>query len=173
MPHVHLCETLIPTRWTQEQSRERRGGDADESLATPTRVPIIPRMGRRRILLVEDDLDLVDSVQAVLEGEDCSLAAVSDGNAALVAAGAGPMLVFVDLRIQGELTGAPLIAELRRRLPSGARLVLLSGEPNLPERARQCGADGYLEKPFDIEHLLRLIAAVPEMPEQDEQQPAP
>lgn len=138
-----------------------------ETVARSVSAPTLLRMGRRQILLVEDDFDLVDSVQAVLEDEDCMVLAVSDGHTALAtAASSSPMLAFVDLRIQGELTGAPLIAELRRRLPPGARLILLSGEPDLPERARQCGADGYLEKPFDIESLLRLIAAAPEVVEQ-------
>ena len=97
--------------------------------------------GRRRVLLVEDDEDLVVCLQAVLEEEGYSVLAAPDGEAALEACRFAPTMAFVDLNIGGAPTGAELIAELRRRLPPGARLCLLSGERDLPRHARELGAE--------------------------------
>ena len=114
--------------------------------------------GRRRILLVEDDSDLVMTLREVLECEGYEVLAAANGEAALRACGSHPSLALVDLHIDGQVTGPHLISALRDHLPLGARLCLLSAERDLPERARELGADGYLEKPFDIEQLLRLVA---------------
>jgi CheY-like chemotaxis protein len=63
----------------------------------------------------------------------------------------------VDLHLPGTLAGPALVAAVRERLPPFARLVLLSADRDLLTRARELGADGALEKPFDIDDLLRLL----------------
>jgi CheY-like chemotaxis protein len=112
---------------------------------------------RRPILIVEDDVDLVACLRAVLEGDRRSVIAVGEGAAALAACEQVPLLALVDLHIPGELSGAELVAALRARLPGHAPIILLSAERDLALRARELGADGGLEKPFDIDDLLRIV----------------
>jgi DNA-binding response OmpR family regulator len=117
--------------------------------------------GRRRVLLIEDDRDLVSTLKTVLEEEGCVVVTARSGEEAMAAADAlAPSLIFMDLHIEGALRGPELLGALRSRLPA-ARILLISGERDLADRARELGADGSLEKPFDIEALLRVVAAHP------------
>jgi CheY-like chemotaxis protein len=111
----------------------------------------------RPILIVEDDEDLVACLRAVLENGRRSVVAVRDGVSALAEARHRPFMALVDLHIAGELTGAELVRRLREQLAPGTRLILLSAERDLSLRAHELGADGSLEKPFDIDDLLRLV----------------
>lgn len=114
-------------------------------------------MGSRPILIVEDDEDLIACLRAVLANERLPVLAVTDGASALAAAERQPLLAFVDLHMAGEPSGAALVAALRARLPPGTKLFLLSAERDLAKRARELGADGGLEKPFDIDDLLGIV----------------
>ncbi|SRR5579883_2580200 len=113
--------------------------------------------GRRPILIVEDDDDLIACLRAVLDEERRPMIAVHDGVSAVAACREHPLLVLVDLNIPGGLTGASLLASLRDTLGHDTPLILLSAERDLSLRAHELGADGSLEKPFDIDDLLRLI----------------
>jgi two-component system KDP operon response regulator KdpE len=115
-------------------------------------------MMSRRILLVEDDHDLVATLREVLGQEGYDVLTAPSGEAAVsVARQAHPELALVDLHIEGAVTGPELVASLRREMPQGARIHLLSGERDLSRRAREAGADGCLEKPFGVDALLAVI----------------
>jgi CheY-like chemotaxis protein len=45
----------------------------------------------------------------------------------------------------------------RRDSSSGARRMLLTGNPKLPEISASLGADAYVEKPFELTELLRTV----------------
>ena len=113
--------------------------------------------GGRRILLVEDDQDLVSTLYDVLRDEGCVVFAASSGEAAISLCREQPAVAFVDLHIDGGVSAETLIAALRSSLPYGAKVYLLSAENDLAARAEELGADGYLEKPFTIDDLLALV----------------
>jgi two-component system alkaline phosphatase synthesis response regulator PhoP len=52
-----------------------------------------------------------------------------------------------------------IICKFVKQNPATAhiRVILISAHNGLPEIARSCLADGYIEKPFDIDVLLKLI----------------
>jgi DNA-binding response OmpR family regulator len=127
----------------------------------------------RPILIVEDDEDLVAVLRSVLEEDGYQVLSASDGAVALSACRERPVLALVDLHLPGELTGAQLVSALRFDLPADARLVLLSGERDVAARALELGADGALEKPFDIEELLRLVREASDHARTDGHAPQP
>jgi len=110
------------------------------------------------ILVVEDDPQVARLVALVLQrnGRDCQI--VADGTTALTRAKEiRPQLIFSDLTIKG-MNGAALCSALKqhdetRSIP----YVVLSGDRDIAEKARQCGADDYLVKPFDFPELIRLV----------------
>jgi DNA-binding response OmpR family regulator len=115
-------------------------------------------MAGRRILFVEDDVDLVESLRTILEDEGISVLVAADGEAALLACNARPDLALVDLHIGGDLSGEPLIQAMRSRLRGWhCPIILVSGAVDLSRCVDALGADGYLEKPFSVDALLRLI----------------
>jgi DNA-binding response OmpR family regulator len=112
---------------------------------------------RRPIVIVEDDEDLVACLTALLEEEGYPVVVTGDGAAALEACARDPALVLVDLHLPGPLSGAELVHALRERLDPAVRVLLLTGERDVPRRAEELGVDGFLEKPFDVDDLLRLV----------------
>ena len=110
------------------------------------------------ILVVEDDPQVARLVSLVLQrnGRDCQV--VSDGTTALLRAKElHPQMIFADLTIKG-MNGEALCSALKgqpetRSIP----YIVLSGDRDIAEKARQCGADDYLGKPFEFPDLIRLV----------------
>ena len=110
------------------------------------------------ILVVEDDPQVARLVALVLKrnGRDCQV--VADGTTAFSRAKEiRPQMIFADLTIKG-MNGAALCSALKGQAETRAiPYVVLSGDRDIAEKARQCGADDYLVKPFEFPDLLRLV----------------
>jgi DNA-binding response OmpR family regulator len=70
-----------------------------------------------------------------------------------------PDMVLLDVRIIGSpKSGADICREIKSRQgTSQLPVMLISGECDLRTIARECGADAYLAKPFDIYNLLAQV----------------
>ena len=111
-----------------------------------------------RILIVDDDDALRDSLQLVLSSEDYQVVGARSGEEALELLGsAAPEIVLCDLRMPG-MNGMQLLPELARRQP-GATLILMSayGTEELALEAMKLGAYDYLAKPFQPGEALLTI----------------
>jgi len=112
------------------------------------------------ILVVDDELDIRELVSGVLEDEGYETRTAADSDAALNAiAERRPSLVLLDVWLQGSrLDGLDLLAEIKRRDPSIAVLVI-SGHGNLDTAvaAIRQGAADFIEKPFQAERLLLMV----------------
>ncbi len=111
-----------------------------------------------RILIVDDDDALRDSLQLVLASEDYQVVGARSGEEALeLLESAAPEIVLCDLRMPG-MDGMQLLPELARRQP-GATLILMSayGTEELALEAMKLGAYDYLAKPFQPSEALLTI----------------
>ena len=110
------------------------------------------------ILIVEDDPQVARLIALVLRraGRDCEI--VADGQSALQKARElKPSLIFADLTIKG-MSGEKLCSALKSHEDTrGIPYVVLSGDRDLALKARQCGADDYMGKPFEFPDLIRLV----------------
>lgn len=110
------------------------------------------------ILVVEDDPQVARLISLVLQRHGHHSEVVSDGESALQRAQANrPLMIFADLTIKG-MGGEELCSALKshpdtRSIP----YVIVSGDRDLAEKARVCGADDYMGKPFEFEDLIRLV----------------
>ena len=116
-----------------------------------------------RILLVEDDANLVELVTYNLEKEGFDVATTGDGEDALVlAAEHRPDLVILDWMI-ANLSGIEVCRRLRRS-PATASLpiVMLTARAEEADRIRglETGADDYITKPFSPRELVARVRAV-------------
>ncbi|MFJ3339412.1 response regulator [Streptomyces sp. NPDC086766] len=114
-----------------------------------------------RVLLVEDDPQLVRALVINLQARHYGVDAAPDGTTALrLAAARQPDVVFVDLGLP-DMDGVDVIRALRgwTRMP----ILVLSARQTSDEKvaALDAGADDYITKPFSMDELLaRLRAAV-------------
>ncbi len=117
------------------------------------------------VLIVDDEHDIRELVAGVLEDEGYSARGAADSDAALAAIRERrPSLVLLDVWLTGSrLDGLELLDEIKRRDPSLPVLVI-SGHGNLDTAvaAIRRGAADFIEKPFEAERLLLLVARATE-----------
>lgn len=117
------------------------------------------------ILVVDDELDIRDLVAGVLEDEGYDTRSAGDSDTALEAiASRRPSLVLLDVWLHGsKLDGLELLDEIKRRNPTIPVLVI-SGHGNLDTAvaAVRRGAADFIEKPFEAERLLMMVARATE-----------
>lgn len=117
--------------------------------------------GKLRVLLVEDDRELRQTLREALEVEGHELfaaASLADARALWAAqssaAAGGIDLVLLDLGLP-DADGQDLLAELRQRRSSVALIVISARDSEANKVALlDAGADDYLVKPFGIGELL-------------------
>ena len=113
-----------------------------------------------RVLVVDDEPNIVNLLRVGLKYEGFSVAVAQDGVDALQrAATFKPHLVVLDLSLPG-MDGL----EVAERLQTDPDLliVMLTARDQVPDRivGLQAGADDYVVKPFDYDELLARIRAV-------------
>ena len=117
-------------------------------------------MKKLKILLVDDEANILRSLSAFLEmsGYETETAGGAD-RALKLLAGGGFQVLLSDVRMPG-MSGHELARRLRGRLDERARLVAVTGWGQLEDRRRtaEAGFDAHLVKPVDADALLQLMA---------------
>jgi DNA-binding response OmpR family regulator len=112
----------------------------------------------RRVLVVDDDPDILDALSEILEAEGYDVQRARNGREALQRLEQGlPDLVLLDLMM-------PVMDgwEFARSLDPGARppIIVLSADRNVSAKAKEIGALGWLAKPFELSDLLAAVRSV-------------
>ncbi|MFC1935476.1 response regulator transcription factor [Chloroflexota bacterium] len=113
-----------------------------------------------RILVVDDDRQIVQTVTAYLERSGFDVIAAHDGHAALTAFRRGkPDLVVLDLMLPG-LDGLDVARTLRHE--SDIPIIMLTARVEETDKlvGLELGADDYVTKPFSPRELVARIRAV-------------
>ncbi|EKF61667.1 two component winged helix family transcriptional regulator [Agrobacterium albertimagni AOL15] len=120
-----------------------------------------------RVLLVEDEVRLADTLASVMRRERFIVDQADNLETATEAVAIGEFdLVLLDRTLpDGE--GLSLVPDLRARNP-GVHIIILSARSAVQDRVLGLdeGADDYLVKPFSIDELLARIRAVRRRPAQ-------
>src|SRR6266404_2861923 len=118
----------------------------------------------KNLLLADDSKTIQQAVGMTFAGEDLSVVAVDDGEAALQAAKQSkPDLILADVSMP-RLGGYELCQRVRADAALKDVPVLLLGGPTPidPAKAMAVGANGHMPKPFDsaklIEHVKTILA---------------
>ena len=116
-----------------------------------------------RILVVEDEADLVTLLSYNLEREGFEVLVAGDGDEALlIVEEEGPDLVLLDWMLPHR-SGLEVCRQLRRR-PRGRSLpiIMLTARGDEADRVRglDTGADDYIAKPFSMSELVARVRAV-------------
>lgn len=118
---------------------------------------------RARILVIEDDKDIVELVRYNLEKEGYQVTACSDGATGLAQVRKSPPdLLLLDLMLP-KLSGLEICKEIRRderlgRLP----ILILTARGDEADRVvgLELGADDYVTKPFSPRELVARVKAL-------------
>ena len=114
-----------------------------------------------KILIVEDEKLLADSIKTMLEGRGFQVETVYDGETGADYAELGVYdLLIVDVMMP-KLDGIQLARRVRAKR-CGTPILMLTARSSLEDRIEglNAGADYYLTKPFDMRELLACINAL-------------
>jgi two-component system response regulator ArlR len=111
-----------------------------------------------KILVVEDDAQILRVLELELKHEGYEVETARDGLSGLERALKEPDLVVLDLMLP-KLDGMEVCARIRAK--SNVPIIMLTAKDRIPDRVAGLdhGADDYLTKPFSIEELLARIRA--------------
>lgn len=108
---------------------------------------------KKRILLVDDDDQVLTSVALVLEEENYDVIMAGDGYEAMIKCQSyHPDLVLIDLNMP-RLDGWQTI-EVIDRLEPLVPIIVITARPQQYDRAIGAGVDAFMEKPLDFPVLL-------------------
>lgn len=120
-------------------------------------------MNKGKILLIEDEPSQVMMVKFRLEANNFDVVAACDGEEGLKKAyEEKPDLILLDV-VMPKINGYEVCRRLKRSPETQNIPVLLftaSAGPNIKGKARACGADNYITKPFDAADLVGKIKAL-------------
>jgi two-component system, OmpR family, response regulator RegX3 len=112
-----------------------------------------------RILVVEDEESLADTVRYNLEREGYSVAVASDGRKALDRFRTeGPSLVILDLMLP-EMSGLDVCRQIRQI--SNVPIIMVTAKDSEADKVAglEIGADDYVTKPFSVRELVSRVRA--------------
>ena len=113
-----------------------------------------------RVLIVDDEMRLANSLGQTLQFDfpGCEVDTAFSGEEALSSLASNTYdLIIADARMPG-VTGMDLIKGVRH-LDAEVPIILMTGygSASLRQEAANLGVDHYIDKPFDIDHLLSTV----------------
>ena len=115
--------------------------------------------GGKRVLLVDDDIEIMESMRTVLESKGYEILVARDGNQGLVMAESeNPDLVVLDMMMP-KRSGFLVLERLRRSRPVPMRVIMITANEGSRHKAyaEMLGVDDYIRKPFAMDRLLDSV----------------
>jgi len=115
---------------------------------------------KKRILVIDDEQIVLESVEKILTAEDYHVQTTLSGKAGIALACDRPFdLVLTDIRMP-DVNGLIVLRDIRRAKPY-LPVVIITGYATIDSAvyAMKLGAGNYIEKPFTPDELLRTVKA--------------
>jgi DNA-binding response OmpR family regulator len=132
--------------------------DAADS-PTPAKAASGQPAGGKRVLLVDDDAEIVESMRTVLESKGYEILIARDGNQGLAMAEShDPDLVVLDMMMP-KRSGFLVLERLRRSRPVPMRVIMITANEGSRHKAyaEMLGVDDYIRKPFAMDRLIDSV----------------
>jgi len=119
----------------------------------------------KKILVVEDEIDIVDLLQSLLKSEGYEVASAYNGEDALkLLKSYTPDLILLDMNMP-HMGGVSFYHQIYNRDKERSQfpVLVLTGRANMEKLFEELHVDGFLTKPFDIDRLLSEIERILQM----------
>lgn len=121
-------------------------------------------MNKATILLIDDDIEILKVITIILQEAGYKVVQGRDVTAVYEIEKNPPDLLLIDNWLDGK-TGRDICYQLKRNAKTKhIPVVLISATLNLADTAKNCLADGFIGKPFEIEDLLDVIGKYINLP---------
>lgn len=115
---------------------------------------------RKRILLVDDDAEIVESMRMALEAMGYEILVARDGNQGLALVDReDPDLVILDMMMP-KRSGFLVLERLRQTRPVPTRVIMITANEGSRHKAyaEMLGVDDYIRKPFPMDRLIDSVS---------------
>lgn len=111
-----------------------------------------------RVLIVDDDRDILESFEVALESEGAETYTASDGNTAISRCEeVKPDVVVLDMMLPGR-SGFLALEKIKGHADSPSVVMCTANEGKRHQAyAESLGVDGYLQKPVPLSHLVETV----------------
>ena len=112
---------------------------------------------KKKIMVVDDDESILEVMHIVLEGEGYDVETRVNVQSLQELDGELPDMILLDVLLSGE-DGTEICKRLKSQQETrDIPIILLSAHSSAGKTARECGADAFLDKPFDIDVLVEMV----------------
>jgi len=133
-----------------------------------------PRLESRNILIVDDDEDVLGSIDVVMRAEGATTTTVTDGNAAVHMVNAmGPDAVVLDMMLPKR--SGFLVLEKIMEAPNPPVVVMITANQGKRHMAyaKALGVNAYLIKPVSLQRLVDTVVELLDQASGDEAESSP
>lgn len=112
----------------------------------------------KKILVIDDDVDILEPMSLLLEGEGYIVGTTTKGEQAYSEVSSfKPDLILLDILMSGS-DGRTICKKLKNdKKTKDIKIIMMSAHPGADKDAKRCGANGFIAKPFEIDELLRIV----------------
>jgi DNA-binding response OmpR family regulator len=113
----------------------------------------------RRILLVDDDAEIIESLRYALSSKGYAISVARDGNQGLAMAERdAPDMVILDMMMP-KRSGFLVLERLRRTMPKSIKIIMITANEGSRHKAyaEMLEVDDYIRKPFAMDRLLGSV----------------
>jgi DNA-binding response OmpR family regulator len=118
-----------------------------------------PSAGAKRILLVDDDPEIIESLRYALGAKGYAISVARDGNQGLALAERdSPDMVILDMMMP-KRSGFLVLERLRRTQPKTMKIIMITANEGSRHKAyaEMLEVDDYIRKPFPMDRLLASV----------------
>lgn len=118
-----------------------------------------PNADAKRVLIVDDDAEIIESLRLALEAKGYTVLVARDGNQGLaLAERETPDLILLDMMMP-KRSGFLVLERLRKTRPTPVRVIMITANEGNRHKAyaEMLGVDDYIRKPFAMDRLLDSV----------------
>ncbi|KKR31798.1 MAG: Response regulator receiver protein [Candidatus Gottesmanbacteria bacterium GW2011_GWC2_39_8] len=113
---------------------------------------------KKHIFIVDDDTAILEVLKIILEDKGYETTLVSDSEMLLASLNKKvPDLILLDIWLSG-LDGQQIVRKLKKtEKVSKIPVIMISASNEGEQLAKESGADDFIAKPFEIDHLVNIV----------------
>ncbi|RNL56531.1 response regulator [Pedobacter jejuensis] len=113
---------------------------------------------KKKVVLVQDNKDILDIMDQILEEEGFDVTPSLTTDPIDKIEEIDPDVVVIDDHIKGSKKGSKVVKDLKSDPKTeDVSAILTSTSEKLPEIAEESKADDYIQKPFDIDDMVKVV----------------
>ncbi len=115
------------------------------------------QVAKKKVLIADDDPGIRDIFSIIFEKAGYSIELKSNGDDLLKNKFSLPHVFLIDKQLSGT-DGMDICRYLKsqahtKKIP----VIMISASPDIAKLSREAGADAFIEKPFEVKDLLRMV----------------